>query len=65
MIIKFNGKEILNTFVKSNSWLDYPGILIVDYPVNRIEILYDNDHWDKESRTDRNLYIKNIRLRTL
>ncbi|MBU1853005.1 MAG: O-antigen ligase family protein [Candidatus Omnitrophica bacterium] len=65
MEIMFNGKRSMDAYVNSISWDFYPGIIVVDYPVNKFEIMFDNDYYDIEAGEDRNLYIGTIKLRLL
>jgi tetratricopeptide (TPR) repeat protein len=65
MIVRFNGKEALDTFVNYSDTRSYNGIAVVDFPTNRFEIIYDNDYYDARNKDDRNLYIQGIMLRTL
>jgi O-antigen ligase/tetratricopeptide (TPR) repeat protein len=63
--VKFNSIDVIDAYVDSPDWGYYPGIIVIDYPVNRIEIIYDNDYYNSEAREDRNLHIGGLRLRTL
>ncbi|MBU1148432.1 MAG: O-antigen ligase family protein [Candidatus Omnitrophica bacterium] len=65
MKVRFNDKKSMNTYVDNESWDFYPGIVIVDYPINRFEIIFDNDYCDIEAKEDRNLYINSIILKAL
>jgi tetratricopeptide (TPR) repeat protein len=65
MIVKFNGKEKLEAFVSYSDPKNYSGITVVDFPINRFEIVYDNDYYDARNKDDRNLYIQGIVLRAL
>jgi len=61
--VKFNGSDVMDTYIDSEEWGYYPGIIITDYPVNRIEIIYDNDYYNPNTKEDRNLYIGSIKLK--
>lgn len=65
MIIRFNDRDAMDTYVNDADWKDYSGIIVVDYPVNRFEVVYDNDYYDPEGMEDRNLYINKVRLAPL
>ena len=65
IVVKFNGLDAMDAYVNSEDWAHYPGIIVVDYPVNRFEILYDNDYYNPETKEDRNLYIGSIKLKVL
>jgi len=65
IIVKFNGREAMNVYVNDVDWRYYPGIIVVDYPVNRFDIIYDNDYYNPETKEDRNLYIGSIKLKVL
>lgn len=65
MIIRFNGVDIMDAYIDKGSYDIYSGIAIVDYPVNELDILYDNDYYDPETKEDRNLYIDGIGLKSL
>ena len=65
MIVKFNNRNVLNTYVNDVTWKDYQGIIVADYPVNRLDIIYDNDCYGHENTEDRDLYIDEIRLNNL
>lgn len=63
MTIMFNSRDFIDTFVESAEWKSYSGSIVVDYPVNKIEIVYENDYYDEEAQEDRNLYIDGFRLK--
>ena len=65
MIVRFNDKKSMDAYVDNESWDFYPGIVIVDYPINRFEIIFDNDYYDVEAGEDRNLYISSVKLKAL
>ena len=65
MIIRFNDKNFIESYVNNEDWGGYPGIIVADYPLNRFEILFDNDYYDEETKEDRNLYVDSIKLRML
>ena len=63
--VKFNGIDAMDAYVDSEDWRYYPGIIVVDYSLNRIEIIYDNDYYNPETKEDRNLYIDSVKLKVL
>lgn len=63
--VKFNGMEAMNVYVNDTDWRYYPGIIVVDHPLNRFDIIYDNDYYNPETKEDRNLYIGSIKLKVL
>ena len=65
MAVRVNGESSVDAHVNDIYWDDYAGILVVDYPVNRFEIAFDNDYYDLDSKEDRNLYVNSIRLKSL
>lgn len=65
MEVRFNDKRSMDSYVDSESWDLYPGIIVAEHPVNRFDIVYDNDYYDEENMEDRNLYVDSIRLRVL
>lgn len=65
MTVKFNDRIAIDRQVNDALLKDYVGIAIVDYPVNRFEVGYDNDYYNTEKNEDRNLYIEGITLRSL
>lgn len=66
MIVMFNKKSILDSYVNEASWKRYKGIIIVDNSMtNKFEFIYDNDYYDPNDNEDRNLYIDRIELSTL
>ena len=65
MEVRFNNKISMDVYVNSNNWAFYPGVIVVDYPINRFDIIYENDYYDEEKMEDRNLYIDTIVLNTL
>jgi len=65
MIVKLNGIEAMNTYVNSPDWIRYPGIAVIDYPFNRVDIIYDNDYYNPETKEDRNLYTEGITFESL
>ncbi|MFC1620941.1 O-antigen ligase family protein [Candidatus Omnitrophota bacterium] len=65
MAVRVNGKSSIDTHVDDIYWQDYAGILVVDYPVNRFEIVFDNDYYDEATAQDRNLYVQSVILKKL
>ena len=65
MAVRVNGKSSIDTHVNDIYWRDYSGILVVDYPVNRFEIVFDNDYYNDATAQDRNLYVQSVRLKNL
>lgn len=65
MEVRFNDKKSIDSYVSNKHLGFYQGIIVVDYPVNRFDIIYDNDYYDAESMEDRNLYVESITLRAL
>jgi len=65
MIARFNGKDAMDAYVDNAEWKQYSGIIIVDFPVNNLEIVYDNDYYNPENMEDRNLYIGGVTMRAL
>ena len=63
--VKFNGVDLMNIYIDSEDWGYYPGIMVVECSLNRIEIVYDNDYYNPETKEDRNLYIGSIKLKVL
>ena len=49
----------------SSDWAYYQGVIVVDYPVNSIDIIYDNDYYNAETKEDRNLSIGSLKLKVL
>jgi len=64
MVVRFNGKEILNSFVSHTASKSYAGIVVVDFPFNRLEVSYNNDYYNAATGEDRNLYIDRVILRS-
>nr|MBU1328635.1 O-antigen ligase family protein [Candidatus Omnitrophota bacterium] len=65
MIVRFNCVDIMEVYVDSSDWTYYQGIIVVDYPVNSIDIIYDNDYYDAKTKEDRNLSIGSLKLKVL
>ncbi|MDP8230593.1 MAG: O-antigen ligase family protein [Candidatus Gorgyraea atricola] len=65
MEVWFNNKKSLDTHVTNIYWNFYPGIVVVDYPVNRMDIIFDNDYYDENTLEDRNLCVHSISLKAL
>ena len=65
MVVKFNGKNSMDVYINEPEWKYYKGVIIVDYPVNKIEMIYDNDYYDPENAENRVLYVSEITLNSL
>ncbi|MBU4342660.1 MAG: O-antigen ligase family protein [Candidatus Omnitrophica bacterium] len=65
MALRCNNENAVDVFVNDSDWKDYSGIIVVDYPVNSFEIIFDNDYYDEKTMEDRNLYVDSIRLSSL
>lgn len=65
MITRFNNKDAMDAYVNDAEWKEYSGIIVIDSPVNSLEIVYDNDYYNPENMEDRNLYIGGVRMRSL
>jgi len=65
MAARFNGKDAIDAYVNSAEWQEYSGIIIADFPINNLEIVYDNDYYNSGNTEDRNLYIGGITLKSL
>ena len=65
MLVRLNGMDIMDGHVDRGDWRHYSGIAVTDYPVNTLEIIYNNDYYDPETMEDRNLYIDGVELRAL
>ena len=65
MRVMCNNEDSADVFVSDPEWRDYPGIIVVDSPVNSFEIIFDNDYYDEKTMEDRNLYVDSIRLSNL
>ena len=65
MIVRFNAKNAMDTYVNQAEWNEYHGIAIIDSLVNSLEIVYDNDYYNPENKEDRNLYIDTVTLKGL
>ena len=65
MIVRFNGRDAMDTYVNDAEWKEYGGIVVIDSLFNSLEIVYDNDYYNPENMEDRNLYIDGVKMRHL